>query len=762
MRALVFGAEMAQAGYNIFVTGSQGSGRHSAVRHELAQIAARMPAPPDWCYVHNFAMAHRPMALRFPAGEGAAFRAAMRDFIETLKEAMARLFQSEEYRSRRAVIEEEFRNSTVASMECLRQKAEGQGLTLVEDEGQFELAPYRDGLAISEDEYRRLPKPERDRLSQRAQSLRGDVEKVTEAVEENRLSASEKLRALDKELGEIIVRKTLSPLSDRYGSNRAAHGYLDAVFKDAMAHLDVLQAEVRGDRGERDPEFPFHHYEVNLLVDNSGLKGAPVVALALPSLSHLIGKVEHVPLLVTLITDFMFIRAGALHKANGGFLLIDALDLLQQDVSWETLKRALREARIKIENLAEILDRSQTVTIQPEPIPLDAKIILFGDPWLFHRLRELDPDFAELFKVQVDFANSADRSEANCRSMLRLLATVARSDGLKHLDRSGAAAIIDQSARMAGDAEKISVRTSRIADLMREADHFATRAGRSTISQADVADAVAAREDRAGRLKALEQELVRRRIILIDTEGARPGQINGLTVLSASGFAFGVPARITARVRPGEGHGHGKVLDIERQADYGGPSHTKGVQILTGYINGQYGGMRPLSLAASIAFEQSYGPIDGDSASAAELLAVLSAIAEVPLKQGIAITGSINQHGAMQPVGGVNEKIEGFFDICAIRGFAKQNGVVIPKANLVNLMLRDEVVQGARSGKFVVYAVETIDEAIEVLTGMKAGARHTGGRFPRGTFNRRVADQLTSFARPRVLRPIRIDGWWPF
>jgi len=762
MRALAFGAQMTQAGYNIFVTGPQGSGRRSAIERALARTAATMTTPPDWCYVHNFTASHRPWPLKFPAGKGAAFKAAMRDFVDGLRESMTKLFESDEYRKRRGVIEEEFRTQVDRTLDQLRHTAEAQGLALVERDGQFDFAPQRDGLAISDADFRRLPKSERDRLSTRSRDLHGDLEKAMDAVERLRSVALDRVHALDRELGERLVRNLLTPLSQRYGSNGEAHRYIESLFQDVVAHLDALQSDVRGQDEEREAQFPFHRYEVNLLVDNSGLKGAPVVHLPLPSLSSLVGKVEHVPLLVTVITDFMFIRPGSLHKANGGFLLIDALDLLQQDVSWETLKRALRERVIKIQNLAEILDRSQTVTIQPEPIPLDAKIVLFGEPWLFHRLRELDPDFAELFKIQADFASTADRSDENCGSMLKVLAGVARTDGLKQMDRSGAARLLDHAARMAGDAEKISVRTSRLADLLRESDHFAAQGGRSLVSANDVSAAIAAREDRSGRLKALEQELIKRRIILIDTEGARPGQVNGLTVLTAGGFSFGMPARITARVRPGRGHGHGDVLDIERQADYGGPSHTKGVQIITGYLNGQYAGRRPLSLSASLAFEQSYGPIDGDSASAAELLALLSAVAEVPLRQGIAVTGSINQHGIIQPVGGVNEKIEGFFDVCATRGFAKGNGVIIPKANVVNLMLRDDVVAAARNGKFAVYAVETIDEAIEILSGLRAGSRRSGGNFPRGSFNRRVADQLTYFARPRLLRPIRLDGWWPF
>ncbi|HEV2560656.1 MAG TPA: ATP-binding protein [Rhizomicrobium sp.] len=759
MRAVSFGARIAQPGYNIFVTGPQGSGKHSSIKRALERMAVTMPPAPDWAYVHNFAEPHRPRALRFAAGEGAGFKSAMAEFVETLKSAMPRLFESTEYRTRRNAIEEEFRRTADSAIDKLRQTAEAQGLALIErKEGGFDFLPQRDGLVLSDDDYRRLSKSDRERLNTRTRDLRGELEKTMEALETQRESALERVQKLDRELGEGEVRRVLAPLADRFASNRDAHAHLESVFQDVMAHIDALQAAAQGDEDEKKGEVPFHRYEVNLLVDNTGAKGAPVISLALPSLSAIVGKVEHVPLLVTIITDFMFIRVGALHKANGGFLLIDAMDLLQQDVSWETLKRALREARIKIENLAEILDRSQTVTIQPEPIPLDLKIVLFGEPWLFYRLREIDPDFAEFFKVQADFSTSADRNDENCTSLMKLLSSVSRRDGLKQLERSGAARIIDEAARMAGDAEKISVRTGRLTDLLRESDHFAREAGRSLITAGDVSLAVAAKEDRAGRLKALEQELIRRQIIFIDTDGAKAGQVNALTVLDASGFAFGMPARITARVRPGDG----RVTDIERLAQFSGPTHAKGVHILSGYLNGHYSHPRPVSLSASVAFEQSYGPIDGDSASVGELIAILSAIADVPLKQGIAITGSINQHGAIQPIGGVNEKIEGFYDICAMRGAGKFQGVIIPKANAVHLMLRDDVVEAARKGRFAIYAVENIDEAIEILTGQKAGARRSAGGFPRGTFNRRVSDRLTYFARPRLLRPIRLDSWWPF
>ncbi len=757
MRALHFGAGMAQPGYNIFVTGPAGSGKRNSVKRALLRLAAAMPAPPDIAYVHNFASAHRPRVLRFAAGDGARFRAAMAEFVAGLKGLMPRLFESEDYRRRRAALEDDFHRTAESTFDRLRRRAEAHGLALVErGESGFDFRPTRDGLALSEEDYRRLAKLERESLSERTRELRGELEKAMEQLEGLRRHAVDEARALDRELGEAQLRALVAPLAQRFTQHREAHEYLGFVFKDAVGQIGALQAAARGEEGRE--AVPFHRYEVNLIVDNANASGAPVVSLSLPSLTHLVGKVEHVPVLMAVITDFKLIRPGALHLANGGFLLIDALDLFRQDVSWESLKRALTARRVKIESLSDVLDRSHAVTIQPEPVSLDIKIVLFGEAWVYQRLCQIDADFADLFKVQADFSATAARDDENCAALIATMASIARSDGLKQLDPGGAARLLDEASRQAGDAEKISVRTGRLADLLREGDHYAALAGRTLIGAEDIARAVAAKEDRSGRIKALEHELVRRRIVFIDTDGARAGQVNGLTVLSAAGFAFGMPARITAQVGPGEG----RIVDIERVAKFSGPSHVKGVQILTGYLNGVYARGRPLSISASVAFEQSYGPIDGDSASAAELIAILSAIAGVPLHQGIAITGSINQHGQMQPIGGANEKIEGFFDICAARGLRSGHGVIIPRANIVTLMLRDDVALAVRKGLFAVYAVGSVDEAIEILTDMPAGARRRDGSFARRSFNAKVQERLLDFARPRVLKPVRLDGWWRF
>ena len=752
MRALHFGAGMAQPGFNIFVTGPQGSGKRAAVRRALERLASAMPAPCDIAYVHNFEQPARPHVLRFAAGDGARFKADMAAFVAALKTVMPKLFEGAAYRTRRAALERDFHSAAEATFAALRRDAEAQGLALVERDGNFDFRPCRDGLVMSDADFRRLSKAERDRLAEQTHVLRGALERTMGRLETLRLATVEKIRALDRELGEAEIRALMAPLAQRYTTHREAHAQLCAVYKDVLTQIDALQALANGETAE---PVAFHRYEVNLIVDHAASKGAPVVTMNLPSLANLVGRIEHQTLLMAVVSDFQSVRAGALHAANGGFLLVDALDLARQEAAWESLKRALKARRVKIESLSDLHDRGHGSSLLPEPVPLDIKIVLFGEAWVYHRLMQVDAEFADLFKVQADFSATAARDDANCEALLSTVASIVRSEGLKQLDRSGAARLVDEASRQAGDAEKVSVRTDRLADLVREGDHYAALEGRTLIGAGDIARAVAAKEDRGGRLKALEHELIQRGILFIDTAGEKAGQVNGLTVMSAAGFAFGMPARITAQVAPGDG----RIVDIERVAKFSGPTHVKGMQILSGYLQGVYATGRPLSISASVAFEQSYGPIDGDSASAAELIAILSAIAGVPVKQGFAITGSINQHGQIQPIGGANEKIEGFFDICARKGFTGAQGVIVPKANLVTLMLREDVVEAVRAGIFRIYAVETVDEAIAILTGMPAGAKKRGC-FARGSFNARVQDRLIDFARPRVLKPVHLDGWW--
>jgi len=754
IRALAFGARMREPGYNIYAMGAKGSGKHSAVQRALERIAAARKPAPDWCYVHNFANPQQPQALKLPSGEGAKFKRAMAALVASLKSSMRDLFASAEYHARRKTLEDDFQRTTETAFAELRRAADARGLMLVEPhEGRFELKPQRAGVLLSDEELSALPVGERDRLNRARRELRTLLDQALTALSTLRMRKEAQLRALDHAMGEARLRELLQPLYQRFGNGESPRRYLNGLSRDLLKNLSLLQSIARGEAEVK--AAAFHRYDVNLFIDNSGTKSAPVVQVGLPLLSRLVGKVERVPLVTTTITDFMYVEPGALHRANGGFLLIEALELLQQEESWSALKRALRERKVRIESVSDIRERPQTMAIAPEPVALDVKVILFGEPWVFDRVRALDPDFAALFKVQAEFSNTTERNDVHCLALLRGIATLSRHDRVRHLDRSGAARLIDEASRMAGDAERISVRIGHIYDLVCEANAYAADAGRLLITAWDIERALAAKDDRAGRMKALEQDLIRRRLVFIETDGARIGQVNALTVVKAGSHDFGVPARITASVGPAES----KIIRIDRLAHYKEGSSRRGAQTLAGYINATYSPFVPLSLTASVAFEQYYGPIDGDSASAAELIAILSAIAGVPVAQGIGITGSIDQHGALQPVGSINQKIEGYFDICTIRGLKPGHGVIIPKANTVNLMLREDVAEASRRAVFTIHAVETIGEAIEVLTGLSAGARGTRN-FVRNTFHRRVVDNLMEFARPRVLRPVQLDRWW--
>jgi lon-related putative ATP-dependent protease len=494
----------------------------------------------------------------------------------------------------------------------------------------------------------------------------------------------------------------------------------------------------------------FRRYLVNVMVSNgatgsAGVQGgAPVIEELNPTYGNLIGRIEHIAQMGTLVTDFLLIKPGALHAANGGYLLIDARKLLLSPFAWEALKRALKARAIHIEQPSEATGFSliSTQSLDPDPIPLDVRVVLFGDRELYYMLSAYDPDFAGLFKVQADFDDTIARSAENDNAYARVIASIVKEHGLKPFDASGVARIIDEGARLADDREKLSIEIGRIADIVREADYWSSQAKRKLTTRQDVARAIDEQIQRADRLRDRAQETIARGLVLVDTEGTRVGQINALSVIQLGTFSFGRPSRITARVRVGAG----RVMDIEREAKLGGPLHTKGVMILWGFLAGRYALDLPLSLAATLVFEQSYGGVDGDSASAAELFALLSALSEQPIRQSLAVTGSVNQLGEIQAIGGVNEKIEGFFDVCRQRGLNEQQGVLIPKSNVQHLMLREDVVEAVRHGQFAIYPISTIDEGIEILTGVKAGERGPEGRFPGGTVNRLVEDKVRSFA----------------
>ncbi len=754
LAAVRFGIGIRRRGYNLFALGAAGTGKHTTIRRFLAQAAATESVPPDLCYVNNFAVPHQPIALALPPGTGTRLTADMRHLIEDLQAAIPAAFESENYRSRKQIIDEDFKQRQESAFASLQEKAQARDVAMMRTPTGLALAPTRKGEVLSPDEFRALPEDERKKLQGDLEQLQQDLEETVRHFPAWDKERRDRLRALNREVTSLAVGHGIAALRAAYAAFAGVVAYLDAVKQDIIENVDAflspaaeltmaqaMSGKPAGVDGDR-----FRRYQVNVLVDSSAQSGAPVVYEDNPTVGNLIGQVEHQAQMGALVTDFNLIKAGALHRANGGYLLLDARKLLMQPYAWESVKRALYAGELRIESLGQMLSMVSTVTLEPAPVPLNLKIVLMGEPPLYYLLSANDPDFSELFKVAVDFEDEMDRDEAASRSYARLIATIARRDRLKPFGRGAVARVVEQSARLAEDAEKLSMRLGGIADLMREADYWAGQGGRAVVAAEDVQQAIDAHIRRRDRLRERSHEMIQREILLIDTAGETVGQVNGLSVVGLGGFSFGRPSRITATARLG----HGEVIDIERKVELGGPTHSKGVLILSSFIAARYAREHPLSLSASLVFEQSYGGVDGDSASSAELYALLSVLADLPIRQSFAVTGSVNQHGEVQAIGGVNEKIEGFFDVCAKRGLTGEQGVLIPLANTKHLMLRHDIVDAVRAGRFRIFAVRTIDEGIELLTGVAAGARDGTGAFPDGTVNRRVEDRLIALAERRI------------
>jgi len=719
LQALHFGIGIQQQGYNLYVLGPSGLGKHTVVREYLREQAIHKAAGPDWCYVNNFARPQEPIAVRLETGQAPQFRQDMSQLVEDLRSAIPSAFEAEEYHARVQDIENELKDIMEAPFNQLAEEAESHSITLIRTPHGFAFAPVRNKEVVSQKEFEKLPEKEQQRIQEIISSLEDKLAAVLRQQPQWQREARNKVKALNQEVVMFAAGHLIDELKNKYLPNKIIQKYLDDVLQDVIDNLDDFQhdeepGEIMGVR--MDDKASFRRYTVNVLVTHAEHGGAPVVFADLPTYPNLIGAVEHTAQMGALVTDFTLIKAGALHKANGGYLVIDIIKLLQQPYAWEGLKNALSSHEIKIQSLAQIYSLISTVTLEPEAIPLDIKVVLIGDRLLYYLLHEYDPEFKQLFKVAADFDDRLERTAENQSIYAQLIATLIRRDKLRPFDRSAVARVIEHSARLADDAEKLSTEIMNVADLLRESDHWAAQAQQSIVRREDVQQAIDAQIFRLDRVREHLHEEITRGTLMIDTEGAKTGQINGLAVIELGDFAFATPTRITATARLGEG----EVIDIEREVELGGATHSKGVFILSAFLGQRFAGNRPLSLSASLAFEQSYGGIDGDSASMAELCALLSALAEVPIKQNLAITGSVNQRGEAQAIGGVNEKIEGFFDICKTRGLTGMQGVLIPASNIKHLMLRHDVVDACKQNQFSVYAYDNVDEAITLLSGETA------------------------------------------
>ncbi len=750
MDAVQFGVRMLGDGYNLYVLGPSETDKEAVVRQFLETEAAGRATPGDWAYVNNFADPKQPRILQLPAGRGAQLRADMQHLVDELKSSIPAAFESEDYRNRRAEIEEEFNEHQQQALREVQEAAERENMTLIQTPHGFAIAPTRDGHVLPQKEFEKLSAEDKqaieDTIARLSELLRRNIEQFPRWFKERK----EKERALDRDVTMSVVGLLLQELRQRHADLPEVLAYLDQVERELV---DSAQDFTRsGEDSNPLTEMmgggrrPLSRFSVNLLVDRSQVNGAPVIYEPNPSYQNLTGRVEHLSQFGALVTDFTMIRPGALHRANGGYLILNIERVLTQPYAWESLKRALFGREIRIESLGQMLSLVSTVSLEPQPLPLDVKVVLLGDRALYYLLHAYDPDFGELFKVAADFEDQIDREAGTTRTYGQLIAALARSQHLRPFHRSAVARMIEHSARLTEDSRKLSMYTRTLQDLLREADYWAAQSERDVVDPGHVDKAIAMRIERLGRVRDRIHEAIRRGTLLIDTEGTAVAQVNGLSVLQLGELSFGQPSRITATARLGRG----EVVDIEREAKLGGRIHSKGVLILSSLLASRYAADRPLSLSASLVFEQSYGGVDGDSASVGEFCALLSALSALPVKQSLAITGSVNQHGRVQAIGGVNEKIEGFFDVCRARGLTGEQGVLIPVDNVQHLMLRSDVVEAARDGRFHVYPVATVDEAASLLTGVDAGARGPSGHYPEGSVNALVEQRLRELADKRA------------
>ena len=748
VEAVQFAVAMRHKGYNVYALGASGTGKHTVVGDLLRRRAETMPVPSDWCYVNNFADPQKPRCLQLPPGRGNGLREAMKRLVEELRAALPAAFERDDSRARLDVVDQRFKQRNEEAFGALQRRGEEKGITLLRTPMGLALAPRRDGKVLTPEMFEALPQAERERIQHDLEELQGELEAVMQKVPQWEREHREAVRELNRNTTGAAIALMMDELRAGYCDLPEIVQHLDAVERDIKENADDFLTPAQLPQGTQVPapveetmsEARFRRYQVNVIVDNGGQHGAPVVYEDNPTHQTLVGRVEYMARFGTLVTDFNLLTPGALHRANGGYLMLDAQRLLAGNFGWASLKRALNAGEIRIETLEQLLTMASTVSIQPDPIPLDVKIVLLGPPSLYYLLSSVDDDFTELFKIAADFDDRIERTPQTTLLYARFIAGVVRREKLLPFDRSAVARVIERAARLVGDADRLSAGLREIVDLLQEASQLA--AGSGTVTAAEVQKAIDGQFRRGDRIYRRLQEEIGRKTIRIETDGEQVGQVNGLSVMTLGGLSFGNPSRITARIRLGRG----EVVDIEREVALGGPLHSKGVLILSGFLGGRFGNTRPLSLNASLVFEQSYGGVDGDSASAAELFALLSALADAPIDQSFAVTGSVDQLGRIQAIGGVNEKIEGFFDACRITGFTRRQGVIIPASNVKHLMLRQDVVAAASEQRFRIFPIETVDQGLALLTGVPAGEPGEDGNYPAGTINHRIAARLDAFA----------------
>jgi lon-related putative ATP-dependent protease len=749
LSALDFGLGIESHGFNIYILGESGTGKMTTIKTILQEKAKDEPTPDDWCYVYNFNNPDEPKALSLPPGTGASFQKDMNEMIGVLRKEIPKIFESKEYEKQRAKIFEEFQQKQKDLFAELEKETKEKDFALKKTATGLTLGPIKKtGEPLSEEEYEKLDAHAKKKIEKIGKDLQEKLDDAIRHVREEDKNVKNRLSELERQVALSSVGHGIDELKNKYKDNSAVLNYLEEVKEDILENLEDFKPQ------EEQPavlpflkpmktESGFNKYVVNIFVNNRELKGAPVVVESNPNYFNIFGRIEHKVQYGVAVTDFSMIKAGSLQRANGGYLVIDAFEMLKNIFVYDALKRSIKDREIKIEDVWEQYRLISTITLKPEAIPFDVKIVLVGNPRLYYMLYNLDEEYRELFKVKADFENRMDRNKENMGKYASFVKTKCDKIGLLPFDRNAVAKVIEYGSRLAEHQNKLSAKFIEIADLLREADHWAKRDKSSTVTAEYIEKALKEKEYRSNKVEKKILEAVKEGTILVDTHGAVVGQINGLSVLDLGDRSFGMPSRITARTYAGKAG----IVNIERETKMSGKIHEKAILILTAYLGGKYASKTPLSLTASLTFEQLYGGVEGDSATCAEVYTLLSSISGVPLKQSFAVTGSMNQHGDVQPIGGVNEKIEGFFEVCKLNGLNNNHGVIIPSKNLIHLMLKSEVIDAVTAGKFNIYAIEKIEDGIEPLTGMPAGEIQPDGTYPEGTFNFLVAKKLEEFSK---------------
>ena len=748
LRALEFGLGMESPGYNIFVLGPPGAGKHSTTTAILEEAAKTRPAPGDWVYVYNFEDAEKPLALSLPAGMGEALRKDMESLVRSLLTEIPKAFSGESYEKEKASLLKAAQEEKARAFRDLETVANGHGFLVQRSAEGLALIYTKGGVPVSQEDFEKLPEDEQDGIRSSRELLQSKLRDTIQTVRDIDQRAREEIKELERRVARGALGHEIDALVEKYAAHPRVLEHLRAVEQDVLANLD----EFRSGASEG-PILPFplrqptmedrtRKYQVNLLVCNRDLSAAPVVSESNPTYHNLIGRIEHHVHYGAFVTDFTLIKSGAFHRANGGYLLLDARDVLLNPFAYDALKRVLKDRVIRMEEIGEQFRLISTATLKPEPIPAEAKVVLLGTPWIYYILQRYDEDFGKLFKVKGEFEDDMVLDEDGRGAYAFLIASHCAEEGLLPFHRDAVARVVEHGLRVAEHQNRLATHFLEVVDLVREAHHWAQQERTDIVRAAHVVKAVDEKIHRNNYLEEIIGRMIDEGTILIETEGAAVGQVNGLSVYDLGDYAFGKPTRVSAKVFLGkEG-----VVNVEREAELGGRIHNKGVLILQGYFGSRYAQRFPISFAATLCFEQSYGGVEGDSASSAELFSLISALADLPLRQDVAVTGSVNQRGQIQAVGGINLKIEGFYKTCKVKGLTGTQGAIIPAANVKNLMLDDEVLEAVEQGRFRIYPIQTVDEGMEILTGLSAGQENARGEYPDGTINAKVMRRLERLA----------------